>query len=224
MRFKRGYVREDGMVFLHYYKGKERWVEKDELEKIKKQRRDYVAASKKARSSMRKTKRTVGDKHPTEYLFFLGYNSLGSERWGSLEKLKHEKEQADLRQIKYRKGLKNIVKPTAKIGDKHPTKKDLFVIIITKKGVLKYGTQNELNEVLETHQLNRTIRNMDIIENRRVLMARITKKLHRGDKNSDGRIFYKYDNFARPVWLTQEEFEKKMAKNKEIKRKQKKGN
>ena len=216
MRFKRGYTRDDGMVFLGYFEGKERWVTKEKFEEVKKQRRDYVAASKKARMSLNKLKYVVGDKHPTKYLFFLGYNSLGSERWGSLDKLNSQKAKADLRQINYRKRLKNIPKTTAKIGDKHPTIKNLFVIVITKKGVLKYGERNKLEEVMETAQLNQTIRNMDIVENRRMLMARITNKLHRADKNPDGRIFYKYDNFARPVWLTPEDFEKMKQKNREI--------
>ncbi len=91
-KYSRGYVREDGMVYLRKKEGKEIWGTKERFEKMEKNRLEYMEKKRLEYNQIPVEKRIkIGTYNPETGLYFIRIGGNLAPIWGTKEKLEQYK-------------------------------------------------------------------------------------------------------------------------------------
>ena len=205
---KRGYVREDGMVYARMLDGKPLWLTKEQYERREESRKKYVkecfAMYKRRRQYIKK----IGEYDHRKNLYFVGVSSSGKEIWRSrafyerfLEKVKRSKS-------RYNQRCKELPPTDLVIGSPHPTKPGIFV---TNKVGNKcfFGNKAKLQKRLESIRMAYTKRHYKSKKRRALALEGIIRKKRGETRLEDNKIFFEYNRVGKEIWLDPVEFHKK---------------
>jgi hypothetical protein len=222
MRHREGYVREDGMVFYRYLRGREHWVSAEQLQEIRAKRRAYRAQCQREYYAQQAKKDPMDRNYMGKYDFarnryFAGVSSSGKERWLTKEQFDKYQEKRKANYTNYRKRLQQLPPTSFGIGDPHPENPELFVV--RKTGQRCYwGDKKELQRHIEMRRRITRKKNQGLRYKR--LAAFKNGRRKRGDVNEQGLIFWVYHPNMKEIWMTPEEFQasKEKERNRESKR------
>jgi hypothetical protein len=209
-KYKRGFVREDGLVFARMQDGKEVWVTADSYARRENTRRAYVkkaydAYKRRQLAKPIEDRNYLGRYDPYRDKYFLGLSSSGKEIWGSKDMLIRKRKMADKRRREFRERCDALEHQDKGFGQPHPTKPGLFVILrIGNK--LYYGNQDRLNQISAGRQRSYKKRNIKYRRRRDDILRSLTVRHKRGDIGTDGLIFWEYTLTAKEIWLAPEDY------------------
>jgi len=214
---KRGTVREDGLVYHRKKKGKEVWLTPEAYQVALDKENKYRSHCRKVYESLNKPKPAFGEYCPRRNLYFICISSSGKEVWRNRNWFEKFRSKQRINKRKYYDKCKQLPKNGLKIGDPHPNDPNLFVIYkLGNKAV--YGDSKKLKDRKECQRryyLKRDFKYKKMRE--KSLEGR--ERIRRGTVNSENNlIFWHYDDVGKEKWITKENFEIKMNKER-IKRK-----
>lgn len=210
-RIKRGTARADGKVLWRYVKGEPKYISKSQYDKMEETRKAYVRmchARYKARQAAKPpTERNyIGKYDHHSGLYFIGITSSGKEMWGTKAKLEAYRNRLNLRRKEFKERNKTNVAPTAKFGDPHPTKHNLFVILIVGSRIY-YGSKKRIERIKESRAISYRLRNLKWQNKRRMLLSGLAVRYRRGDRHPTlDLMFWEYTQYAKEKWLPPAEF------------------
>jgi hypothetical protein len=218
-KYKSGHKREDGKVFWRYQTGKgEIWVTEEQFARRKKTQIEYrKKAAKHYYQSVPKEKRpSYGQYDFAKNRYFIGISSSGKEVWVTKDRLERNKQQHKKAKQKYLEKTKQFPPQNAKIGDKHPTDSNLYVLY--KHGNRPYyGDKAALNRRLETLRMAYIKRYYKTKKIRKERLAG-TPHIKRGTERN-GMYFWTHDRIGKELWLPKAKYDEKRKKELERRKK-----
>ena len=220
MKYKEGFIREDGKFFWRDSKLKgEIWLTEEQFKKRVATRTEYRKRCAELYKKMRDEKNVMDRPFFGKYSFaknkyFIGMTSSGKENWVSKEKFERFKVKQENCKKRYIEKLRKLPKTNLKFGDPHPENPDLFVTLLIGNKPF-FGNAEKLQEVIEKRnrfQKNKVIKNQII---RRDKLNKLDKKhrLRRGHIDDiTGNIFWEYDVKGDPKFLPPDVFHEKRNK------------
>lgn len=214
---KRGYVREDGMVYARMLDGKPLWLTREQYDKREVARKKYVKECFAMYKRRRQCVRKIGEYDHRRNLYFVGVSSSGKEVWRGrafyerfIDKVKRSKS-------RYNQRCKDLPPTDLVIGSPHPTKPGIFV---TNKVGNKcfFGNKAKLQKRLESIRMAYTKRHYKAKKRRALALEGIVRKRRGETRLEDSKIFFEYDRIGKEIWLDPVEFHRRRNKDCERRR------
>lgn len=223
-RLKEGHVREDGMVFWRNHKTKGQiWITRETFEHRKRQRVEYRKRCLELHKQIRSKKSPMDIPYFGKYDFsknryYAGVSASGKDLWITKEKLERLRLQHQKSKINYIERAKALPDTGLRVGDPHPEKTGLYVIFKVGNKVF-FGDEDRLKRRLDSVKMILRKRDIKCQKIRKDLLSKLDNRLRRGHRDhSTGLVFWEYGKTAKPVWLSPEVYEAKIAAEREKKK------
>jgi len=210
---KRGYIREDGMIFMRMLKGMPLWVTAEQYKNREDSRKRYVRKCMKMYKEIRTDIKSFGEYDHRKNLYFIGISTSGKEVWrnkvfyeNAIEKIKRNKK-------KYNERCKQLPKTDLKFGSPHPEKLGLYVINkIGNKCI--FGNLKKLESRRESISRIYRKRHFKSKKRRDQALLGIERKKRGQTRLEDGKIFFSYNRVGKEIWIDEAVYHEK--RNKEL--------
>lgn len=216
-RINRGFVREDGKVFIRYLKGKEVWGTMESFQKRQQTARNYSNNSRRLAKKLIKDPHKFGDYDFVRKLYYIGLSSSGKEVWRNKQYFETYKSRVKINKRKYVERCKQLNATNLKPGMINPDNPKEYLLYKTGNKCF-FGTKEEWNkrqEICRMAQIKLYFRNK---KRRRERLEKLEVKRKRGDTRlEDNKIFFYYSDNGNEIWLDPEEFHRR--RNRELEKK-----
>jgi len=209
----RGTVREDGMVFWSFAKGKEVWITKKQYKKREESRKEYVKKCREAYLSRQLAKHPIDRNYIGKYdfsknLYFLRMSSSGKEVWGSKEQLDAFRKKHTKYRIRMYARLKTQHPKTGlKVGDQNPDNPNQYVIFFIGNKPY-FGTKSQLIQRKKSRRVSYNKRNEKYAIARQKKLQSLQQRIKRGTPDpKTGLVFYMYAQNGKERWITPERYQ-----------------
>lgn len=223
-RLKEGHVREDGMVFWRYHKKRGQiWITRETFEHRKKQRVEYRKKCLELHRQLRSKKSPMDIPYFGKYDFsknryYAGVSASGKDLWVTKDKLDRLRLQNQKSKINYIERAKALPDTGLKVGDRHPENPELYVIFKVGNKVF-FGDRERLKRRIDSVKMTLRKRHIKYQKIRKDLLSKMENRLRRGHRDdSTGLVFWTYGRTAKPVWLSPEAYEAKIAAERDKKK------
>lgn len=216
-KIRSGYVREDGKVFIRYFKGKEIWGTMESLLKRQETKRTYGRKSRQLAKKLIKEPHSFGDYDHKKNLFYIGISCSGKEIWRDKKFFERYKEKVKINKRRYIEKCKSLESKNLKVGMPNPDNPNEYLIYRVGNKCF-FGNKEQLEErkeVCRMAKLKLYFRNKKI---RREKLEKLETRRKRGDTRiEDNKIFFYYSDNGNEIWLEPEEFYRR--RNRELEKK-----
>lgn len=216
---KKGTVREDGKMYWCSSKRKgEIWLTPEQYakwdESVRNYRRKCQQAYYERREKINPSDRSyIGKYNPATNKYFARLSSSGKEIWVTKQELERLKLQSKRNRRNFLKRLQSLPDNKIKVGDVHPTDKNLFVVYKVGKKPM-YGTKEQLQLKIKSRARSYKLRNIKYYAKKRQIIEKLGEnRLHRGLYDVEtGLVFWEYSANCKERWISEEEFHSRRNK------------
>jgi hypothetical protein len=207
---KRGDVHADGKIFFSYREGRELWYDREMYDHTINRLKEY---ERKCRMVYAKKKRPkIGFYDLNTNLYCLGRNGA-KERWVSIEEYEIWKKRRRRIQIKHEENNKKKYGQDIRytVGQRHPENHDLYFCCYSHGKPLWRDLEGYKTYLKDARE--RTARSARKGRARKeMILRKIKNKLKRGFVK-DGLLFWDYDSYGKPIFISEQEFNLRIEKN-----------
>ncbi len=212
------------MVFWRYHKKRGQiWITRETFEHRKKQRVEYRKKCLELHRQLRSKKSPMDIPYFGKYDFsknryYAGVSASGKDLWVTKDKLDRLRLQNQKSKINYIERAKALPDTGLKVGDRHPENPELYVIFKVGNKVF-FGDRERLKRRIDSVKMTLRKRHIKYQKIRKDLLSKMENRLRRGHRDdSTGLVFWTYGRTAKPVWLSPEAYEAKIAAERDKKK------